>query len=230
MQLKREERKMSGKNIFIINGSPRKNQNTGKMCESFALGVCDSGSKAEIINLYDIDFKGCRSCFLCKQRNGKNLGRCAFPDELTNILDKAAYGDGLVLASPIYFGDVTGMMKSFLERLVFPFIRYDENYTSIAPKKLKTAVIYTMNVTQEIFESSYLGENSTGPIGFFENWITHVYEKPQRICSFNTYQFSDYKKYVADIWDENDKLKQRQNVFPLDLKNAYNAGVSMSMN
>ncbi len=217
------------KKIYIINASPRKNWNTDKMCQSFAQGVQDAGGKAEIINLYDINFKGCRACYACKLRNGKNLGRCAYPDGLTEVLDKVAYGDGIVFATPIYFGDVTGVMKSFLERLLFPFVRYDKNYTSIAPKKLKTAVIYTMNVNSEIFENSYLGKNNQGAIGFFERWITHVYEKPVRICAYNTYQFSDYNKYVADVWDENDKSKHRQEVFPQDLKKAYEAGKEISI-
>ncbi len=61
------------KNIVIVNGSPRKNWNTAKMCESFANGVKEAGGEVEIINLYDIDFKGCRSCFACKLKNGKTL-------------------------------------------------------------------------------------------------------------------------------------------------------------
>ena len=47
------------KSIIIVNGSPRKNQNTAKMCESFANGVKEADGEAEIINLYDVDFKGC---------------------------------------------------------------------------------------------------------------------------------------------------------------------------
>lgn len=54
------------KKIFIINASPRKNWNTDKMCRGFAQGVKNAGGEAEIIYLYDIDFKGCRSCFACK--------------------------------------------------------------------------------------------------------------------------------------------------------------------
>ena len=57
------------KKAIILNGSPRKNWNTYKMCESFANGVRESGNEAEIINLYDIDFKGCRSCFACKLKD-----------------------------------------------------------------------------------------------------------------------------------------------------------------
>ncbi len=62
------------KQVYIINGSPRKNWNTSKMCESFAKGVVKTGNSAEIINLYDVDFKGCRACYACKLKDGKNYG------------------------------------------------------------------------------------------------------------------------------------------------------------
>lgn len=219
---------MSDKKIFIINSSPRKDWNTSQMCNSFKKGVESTDTNAEIINLYDLDFKGCYSCFACKRKNSKNYGRCAYPDGLTEVLNKISYADGIVFAAPIYFGDVNGMMKSFAERLFFPFVTYDKNYTPIPPKKLKTAVIYTMNVDKETFENSYIGANNSGPVGLFENWISYIYEKPERICAYNTYQFTDYSKYVSDAWDENTKSKHREEIFPEDLKNAYIAGKCMA--
>ncbi len=214
---------MEQKKIYILNGSPRKDWNTSKMCQSFAKGVDDAGGTAEIINLYDVDFKGCRSCFACKLKGGKNYGKCAYPDGLKQVLEKVTYGDGIVFASPIYFGEVTGVMKSFIERLFFPFFKYDENYTTIPPKKLKTAVIYTMNVNEQIFEENYIA-NGAGPVAFFERWITHVYQEPQRICAYDTFQFTDYDKYDAELWDKNEKQKYREEVFPKDLQKAYEAG------
>ena len=215
------------KKVTIINGSPRKCQNTSKMCKQFAQGAQECGAETEIINLYDIDFKGCYSCFACKLRGGKNYGKCTYPDGLKHVIEKVSASDGIVFATPIYFGEVTGVMKSFCERLFFPFVTYDEAFTPIPPKKSKTAVIYTMNVDESLFQE-YLGENNCGPIGFFERWITHIYEKPERICAYNTYQFPDYSKYVADIWDEKAKAKQRDEVFPKDLENAYLAGQKMA--
>lgn len=220
---------MSEKKFYILNGGPRKNQNTMQMCESFAKGIESTGAQAEIINLYDIDFKGCYSCFACKLKGGKNYGRCAYPDALPQNLDKIANSDGIVFASPIYFGEVTGVMKSLIERLVFPFVTYDDAFTPIPPKKLKTAVIYTMNVDKEMFEQSYIGENNCGPVGFYERWITHLYGKPERICAFNTYQFPDYSKYKADVFDEAAKAKYKEEIFPKDLENAYNAGKQMAL-
>lgn len=215
------------KKIYIINGSKRKNWNTDKMCKSFAKGVEDAGASAEIIRLYDLDFKGCYSCFACKLLGGANYGKCAYPDGLRDILEKVSTADGIVFASPVYFGDVSGIMKMFIERLFFPYVRYDKNFTSIAPKKLKTAVIYTMNVDEKIFEQSYIGDNNSGPVGFFENWIEKIYTKPQRICAFNTYQFDDYDKYFAEIWDKEAKAEYRDKFFQKDLEKSYQAGRKM---
>ncbi len=214
--------------IYIINSSPRKGQNTDKMCQSFKKGVEEKGGEARIVYLNNLNFKGCRECFACKLKNGKNYGKCAFSDELTSILNDISHSDGIAFATPIFFGDVSGVMKSFTERLLFPNIRYDKDFTSIAPKKLRTAVIYTMNVTKEIFENDYLRANNSGPIGLFESWIEKIYRKPERICGYNTYQFSDYSKYDAEIWDVNNKEWQRQNIFPKELKSAYEAGKQMA--
>ncbi len=210
------------KKVIILNASPRKNWNTYKMCESFALGVKESGAEAEIINLYDVDFKGCRSCFACKLKNGKNFGRCAYPDGLTPILDEISKADGVVLASPVYFGDVTGVARSLIERLCFPFFEYKEGYPSIAPKKLKTAVIYTMNVDENLGKEIY-ADLFNKIDGFMET----VFDKPVRICAFDTYQFSDYDKYVCEEFDKNHKLKQRDEQLPKDLEKAYQAGLNM---
>lgn len=200
--------------IYIINGSPRKNWNTGKMCRSFADGVQSKGIETEIINLYDINFKGCRSCFACKLKNGKNFGKCTYPDDLTPILDKIAQSDGIVFASPIYVFDVTGVMRMFVERLLFPFTQYDQNYSSSAPKKLKTATIYTMNITEDFMNNSPMGQPLLNTINSFEGFVGHVFTPPVRICAYDTYQFNDYEKYASSAFDPVHKAKQRDEQFP----------------
>ena len=207
------------KKVFILNGSPRKNWNTHKMCESFANGVRESGSEAEIINLYDVDFKGCRSCFACKLKDGKNFGRCSYPDDLTPILDKISQADGLVLATPVYFGDVSGVTRCLIERLFFPFFEYKEGFPSIAPKKLKTAVIYTMNVDENSANEMY-----TGLFQRVEGFMELAFSKPERICAYDTCQFQDYDKYVCEIFDKNHKLQQKEEQFPKDLEKAFSKG------
>ena len=124
------------KKIIIIDGGPRKNMNTAKLLQSFAEGVKSANCDIEVktIRLYDLDFKGCMSCMACKLK-GKASNICRFKDALTPILEEIAQADGLVLGSPIYFGEVTGLMRAFLERLAFPWLSYND-YSLTAPKRM----------------------------------------------------------------------------------------------
>ena len=108
------------KKIIIIDGGPRKNMNTAKLLQSFAEGAKSAGNDVEVktIRLYDLDYKGCMSCMACRLK-GKAQNICRFKDALTPLLEEIAQADGLVLGSPIYFGEVTGQMRAFLERLAF---------------------------------------------------------------------------------------------------------------
>ena len=107
------------KKIIIIDGGPRKNFNTASMLQKFAEGAMSVGNdiiEVKTVRLYGIDYKGCMSCMACKIK-GKASNVCKFKDALTPVLEEIAQADGLVLGSPIYFGDVTGQMRAFLERL-----------------------------------------------------------------------------------------------------------------
>ena len=50
---------------LFINGSPRKKWNTVKVLEGAMKGAQEAGAECELVHLYDIDFKGCKSCFAC---------------------------------------------------------------------------------------------------------------------------------------------------------------------
>ncbi len=69
---------------IFINGSPRKNMNTAKMPNEAMQGAESAGSEAELINLYSINFLGCKSCFACKIKNSKTIGVCAPRGEFDN--------------------------------------------------------------------------------------------------------------------------------------------------
>lgn len=148
-------------NIIAVNGSPRKHGNTATLLEHALKGAGKAavpGHTADLrmVHLYDLQYTGCRSCFACKKLGGASYGRCAVHDDLGPILAEAAQADALIFGSPIYFGNISGQMRTFLERLLFPFFVYDATYSSIAPRKMPTAFIYTMNVTeQQMRESQY---------------------------------------------------------------------------
>jgi multimeric flavodoxin WrbA len=54
---------------IFINGSPRKNKNTAQMLEAAMQGAQHAGAETELIQLYDLHYQGCKSCFACKQKN-----------------------------------------------------------------------------------------------------------------------------------------------------------------
>jgi len=63
--------------VMAINGSPRKNWNTATLLEKALEGAASEGAETEIVHLYDLEFKGCTSCFACKLKGGKSLARCS---------------------------------------------------------------------------------------------------------------------------------------------------------
>ena len=108
--------KMRMKKIIAINGSPRKNGNTAILLNKALEGAAAQGAETELINLYDLNYKGCISCFACKLKDGKSYGQCICKDGLTSVLESIKQADALLLGSPIYFGAVTGAMRSFMSQ------------------------------------------------------------------------------------------------------------------
>ena len=213
--------------IYAINGSPRKNFSTAQLLEQFAKGADDCGGDVEVkvINLYDYKFSGCRECFACKLKDGKSYGWCAWPDDITQLLKDVAYADGIAFGSPVFFYDLSAQMKAFLERLMFPFTAFKKDAPRvIAPKQIPTVFFHSMNVPVE--------RTLTSPckdiLGNTHFWTKHVFgHQPQVFYAYNTWQYTDYDKYVADIWDLEDKKNWKETQFPIDLQNAYDAGKQM---
>jgi len=212
--------------IVLVNGSPRASKNTAAMLESFKNGASSVCPDVQIkeVNLYRLNYTGCRSCFVCKLR-GKTYGKsCAIKDDLHDVLADMADADGIVLGSPIYFGEITGQLKSFVERMIFPYFTYELGYRSIAPKRPLVTMIYTMNVTQEMYNEL----NYDAALSNIEHFIGHTFTAPRRLCAFNTYQFDRYDRYVVECFSEADKAEYKQKHFVEDCKRAFEEGACMA--
>jgi multimeric flavodoxin WrbA len=203
-----------------INGSPRKKWNTATLIEEALAGAKANAAEIELVHLYDHVYQGCISCFACKEIGGKSYGRCAVQDELTPILDRAAEADVLILGSPIYFSTETGEMRSFMERLCFPYLTYTPGYASIFPRKIPTGLIYTMNLTEKAMPA--FQQDKT--VAASKRIMAHVFGSCEVLLCTDTYQFSDYSKYVSTAWDPDAKAKRRKEVFPQDCVRAYELG------
>jgi len=207
--------------VIAINGSPRKKWNTATLLEKVLEGAASEGAETELIHLYDLNFKGCISCFACKLKDGKSYGKCAVKDELTPVLEKLVAADAVILGSPIYLGNSTGEMRSFMERYIFPFLTYSKDISSLHPKDIPVGFIYTMGAKEENFD--IFGLNKT--IELNENFAKRIFGYSESLYSTDTYQFEDYSKYVADRFDPVEKTKRRKEVFPQDCQKAFEMGV-----
>jgi len=210
---------MMQKTVFAFNGSPRKSWNTATLLASALEGARVEGARTELIHLSDLHFTGCISCFSCKIRGGKSYGTCAVQDDLAPIFSKIKDADAIILGSPIYFCTVSGVMKSFMERLLFPYLPYIDPPQSLFPRKIRTGFIYTMNSSEERmkqFCSQHIGNN--------ERFLKLIFGDSESLCSFDTYQFEDYAKIVSDRFDPEQKSKRRRDVFPQDCRRAFDMG------
>lgn len=214
------------KKIMMIDGGPRKRMNTAQMIEQFAAGVKSVQPDIEVkhVRLYDYEYHGCYSCMLCKQKDGKYREHCGYKDGITDVLKETAYADALVLASPIYYMDLTAQTHAFIERLCFPWLNYKDYTQSYAPKKGRpTAIIYTMNMGEEhqpMFEQLYQRN---------ETMLTMAaYDKPEHIKALSTKQVKDYSKF--DFTDEHAQTHDQWHAehFPAELQEAFMAGVRMA--
>ena len=208
---------------MFFNGSPRKNKNTALVLESAMKGAQEAGAECELVHLYDIDFKGCKSCFACKLKNSKCNGICAIKDDLRPILERARQADVLVLGSPVYFSYPTGVLRAFIERLGFPVSTYlyeNGKHITLRDKVIPTAMIFTMNCPEnymkEIGYPPILEENTKAMADIFG------YSETLYVC--NTYQFNDYSRYDFNLFSEEDKRHYRDEHFAIDLQNAFNLG------
>ena len=212
------------KTIIAINGSPRTKRNTATLLQHALKGAKDAGAQVEMIDLYKLDFKGCISCFGCKRKD-VTVETCVVKDELQPVLQRITQADGLILGSPVYFANVTGEMRSFLERFLFPYRSYDKQ-PSHFPKKIPTAFIYTMNAPA--FALGLIGYKKQ--FKYYRKLLTFVTGgRSEILTSTETRQFDDYQKYAASRFNAARHMERHEKVFPEDCRKAYEIGRKMAL-
>jgi len=209
--------------VIAINGSPRKNFNTATLLGHAVKGALSVGATTETVHLYDLRYSGCISCFACKRKLDAGSGHCALKDELYPVLEKVMACDVLLLGSPIYYSDITGMMRSFVERLLFMNLTYDDPLRPSPGKHISSAFFYTMNVPKE-------GEHYGTPL-FEQNSksLSVLGGSTEYLASFDTYQFDDYAKYAAGVFNVEHKKQVRAEQWPLDCQKAYEIGARLAI-
>jgi multimeric flavodoxin WrbA len=100
------------KKILIISTSPRQDSNSDALADEFAKGALEAGHQVEKIRLMGKDIQFCQGCLTCQSTN-----RCVIHDDADKIVqEKILLADVLVFATPIYHYEMSGIMKTLLDR------------------------------------------------------------------------------------------------------------------
>ena len=99
------------KKILIITASLRKGSNSSELAAEFARGAKENGNEIEIISLKNKEIKFCKGCFSCQ-----GTEQCVIKDDAAEIVKKMKQADALVFATPIYYYEMSGQMKTMLDR------------------------------------------------------------------------------------------------------------------
>jgi len=214
--------------VIAINASPRRMWNTATLLEKALEGASSKGAETKLVHLYDLDYTGCISCFACKTRGGESYGRCGVSDDLQAVFKEVEGADAVILGSPIYFGAVTGQMRCFMERWMYPYLSYTDPQESLFPGKVRTAFIYTMGVSEDGLVQRGMRDFYYSHFEVNKGVLTRLFGNSTYMLAMDTLQFEDYSKVVADIFDPDEKARSRAQRFPQDCKKAFQLGVELT--
>jgi multimeric flavodoxin WrbA len=129
------------KSVLVINGATREGGNTDRLVRHFVRGVRDAGGKAAEVKLRNKQIGQCVGCCKCR-----DVGRCGSDDDMTSLRRRVERSDVLVFASPVYWCEVTGLLKAFVDRLYF--YHHPRNAPLVAGKN--SLVILTLGESENI--------------------------------------------------------------------------------
>jgi len=98
--------------IVCLLGSPRPKGNSTLIADRFCKTAEALGAELQTFALNRLKYRGCQACMTCKTK----LDRCVLKDDLTEVLDAVRDAGVLVMASPIYYGEVSSQLKGFIDR------------------------------------------------------------------------------------------------------------------
>jgi len=102
--------------VTVFNGSPRgRDSNTHRIVKPLLEGAREAGADTEEVFLVERDIKHCRGCFGCW---GRTPGRCVINDEMLGLMELFLESDYVGLGTPVYSMYMTGLLKSFMDRLL----------------------------------------------------------------------------------------------------------------
>ena len=138
------------KKIVIISSSIRNKSNSELLAQQALQGALESGNHAELITLKDKDIRFCKGCLACQKTM-----KCVIKDDVSEILEKVKSADTVVFATPIYYYELSGQLKTLLDRL-----------NPLYPQEYRFRDVYLMTTSAE--EGDEVVETAVGGL---KGWI-----------------------------------------------------------
>jgi len=146
--------------IIAFIGGPRKDGYSSQLINQAIEGAKSKGAEVKIYDLNEDGIKGCQGCFYCMNNEG-----CATKDYLHPMYEDLKNADGIILSSPIYFRQITGQVKQWLDRM-YPMV--DSAFQPRYPGKKVFTIFAQGNGNKDLFQTYIQSINNT----FFNfGWI-----------------------------------------------------------
>lgn len=151
------------KNILIISSSIRNKSNSELLAQQALKGALAAGNRAELITLKEKDIRFCKGCLACQKTM-----KCVIRDDVAEIAEKVKMADVLVFVTPIYYYELSGQLKTLLDRL-----------NPLYPQEYSFRNVYLMTTSAE--EGDEVVETAVGGL---KGWIA-CFEKARFAGVFN---------------------------------------------
>jgi multimeric flavodoxin WrbA len=130
------ENKAETKQVLVILGSPRRKGNSSTLAARISRGAKSAGAEVETVFLQALDINPCRGCDTCQKDDSKG---CAIEDDMQRIYPKLIRSDAWVIASPVYWFNMSAQTKIFMDRC-YALTAYAKN--PFAGKRIAIAMSY----------------------------------------------------------------------------------------
>ena len=107
---------MNGAKYLVVLSSARDGSNTNFLAAAVARGISAAGGVVETVDISRLNIKGCTGCGACVPKNGNGGGDCVQQDDMQGLYPKIVAAQGIVFTSPIYWFNMNGQLKTFLDR------------------------------------------------------------------------------------------------------------------
>ncbi|MHC1702170.1 MAG: flavodoxin family protein [Humidesulfovibrio sp.] len=166
------------RNIVCLLGSPRPKGNSAVMAQALCRAAEEAGAAVTTFALNRLEYRGCQGCLACK----KEAQACVLEDGLTPVLEAVRACDVLVLATPVYFGEVTAQLKGFIDR-TFSYLQAGYAHlprgerSRLAPGKTLAFVIAQGHPREDLFTDIF------PRYAYLLNWQGFTHSRLLRACA-----------------------------------------------